>query len=63
MIMLTLVLQSVGLPVEGIAIVLGVDRLLDMSRTATNITGGCLCGGGCCQRGRKKTAKKRGSAA
>jgi Na+/H+-dicarboxylate symporter len=39
LIMLTMVLQSVGLPVEGIAIVLGVDRLLDMSRTATNITG------------------------
>ncbi|MBA4495527.1 dicarboxylate/amino acid:cation symporter [Paenactinomyces guangxiensis] len=39
LIMLTLVLQTVGLPVEGIAIVLGVDRLLDMSRTATNITG------------------------
>ncbi|SEN76975.1 Sodium:dicarboxylate symporter family protein [Lihuaxuella thermophila] len=39
LIMLTLVLQSVGLPVEGIAIVLGVDRLLDMSRTVTNITG------------------------
>ncbi|MBA4603922.1 dicarboxylate/amino acid:cation symporter [Thermoactinomyces mirandus] len=39
LIMLTMVLQSVGLPIEGIAIVLGVDRLLDMSRTATNITG------------------------
>ena len=50
MIMLTLVLQSVGLPVEGIAIVLGVDRLLDMSRTATNIAGDAVCGSRCCQR-------------
>lgn len=39
MVMLTIVLTSVGLPVEGIAIVLGVDRLLDMARTMTNITG------------------------
>lgn len=39
MIMLTMVLESVGLPLEGIAIVLGVDRLLDMSRTAVNIVG------------------------
>lgn len=39
LIMLTMVLQTVGLPIEGIAIVLGVDRLLDMSRTATNIVG------------------------
>lgn len=39
LIMLTMVLQTVGLPIEGIAIVLGVDRLLDMSRTATNIAG------------------------
>ncbi len=39
MIMLSMVLQQVGLPVEGIAIVLGVDRLLDMMRTAVNVTG------------------------
>lgn len=39
MVMLTIVLTAVGLPVEGIAIVLGVDRLLDMTRTMTNITG------------------------
>lgn len=39
LIMLTMVLQTVGLPIEGIAIVLGVDRLLDMSRTANNIAG------------------------
>ena len=39
LIMLTMVLQQVGLPVEAIAIVLGVDRLLDMLRTAINVTG------------------------
>jgi len=39
LIMLSMVLQQVGLPVEGIAIILGVDRLLDMMRTAVNVTG------------------------
>ena len=39
MIMLAMVLQSVGLPVEGIALVAGVDRVLDMMRTVVNITG------------------------
>jgi Na+/H+-dicarboxylate symporter len=39
LIMLTLVLESVGLPLEGIAIVAGVDRILDMFRTTTNIFG------------------------
>ncbi|MBM9515151.1 dicarboxylate/amino acid:cation symporter [Desulfogranum marinum] len=39
LIMLTMVLQSVGLPLEGIAIVAGVDRILDMFRTTTNIFG------------------------
>lgn len=36
---LAMVLQQVGLPVEGIALIIGVDRLLDMVRTAVNITG------------------------
>ncbi|WP_318513922.1 dicarboxylate/amino acid:cation symporter [Photobacterium leiognathi] len=39
LIMLAMVLNQVGLPVEGIAIIMGVDRLLDMIRTAVNITG------------------------
>ena len=38
-IMLTMVLAQVGLPVEGIALILGVDRLLDMMRTAVNVAG------------------------
>lgn len=36
---LAMVLQQVGLPVEGIALIIGVDRLLDMVRTAVNVTG------------------------
>lgn len=39
MIMLALVLGSVGLPLEGIALVAGVDRILDMLRTTVNVTG------------------------
>ncbi|MCM2679758.1 dicarboxylate/amino acid:cation symporter [Echinimonas agarilytica] len=39
LIMLAMVLQQVGLPVEGIALIIGVDRLLDMTRTAVNVTG------------------------
>lgn len=37
--LLVLVLEAVGLPGEGIAIIIGVDRLLDMSRTVVNVTG------------------------
>ena len=43
MVMLALVLQSVGLPVEGIALVAGVDRIFDMGRTTVNITGDASC--------------------
>jgi Na+/H+-dicarboxylate symporter len=39
LIMLAMVLDQVGLPVEGIALIIGVDRLLDMTRTAVNVTG------------------------
>jgi len=37
--MLTLVFQQVNLPVEAIGLIIGVDRLLDMTRTAVNVTG------------------------
>ncbi len=37
--LVVLVLQTVGVPAEGIAIILGVDRILDMSRTVLNVTG------------------------
>lgn len=43
MIMLAMVLQSVGLPVEGIALVAGVDRIFDMGRTTVNIVGDASC--------------------
>lgn len=39
LIMLAMVLNQVGLPVDGIALIIGVDRLLDMMRTAVNVTG------------------------
>ena len=42
-IMLAMVLQSVGLPLEGIALVAGIDRILDMGRTVVNITGDAAC--------------------
>ena len=43
MIMLAMVLTSVGLPVEGIALVAGIDRIFDMGRTTVNITGDACC--------------------
>lgn len=43
MIMLSMVLMQVGLPVEGIAIIAGVDKLFDMGRTTLNITGDATC--------------------
>ena len=42
-VMLTMVLESVGLPVAGIGLVLGVDRIFDMGRTVVNITGDAAC--------------------
>ena len=43
MVMLAMVLQSVNLPVEGIALVAGVDRIFDMGRTTVNIVGDASC--------------------
>lgn len=43
LIMLSMVLTQVGLPVEGIGLIMGVDRLLDMSRTVINICGDAAC--------------------
>ena len=43
MVMLAMVLTSVGLPVDGIALVAGVDRIFDMGRTCVNITGDAAC--------------------
>ncbi|MDD2482345.1 MAG: dicarboxylate/amino acid:cation symporter [Lutispora sp.] len=43
LIMLTMVLQAVGLPLEGLALIAGIDRVLDMARTTVNITGDAAC--------------------
>ena len=43
MVMLAMVLQSVNVPVEGIALVAGIDRVFDMGRTTVNITGDAAC--------------------
>lgn len=40
---LAMVLTSVGLPTEGIALIMGIDRILDMARTAVNVTGDAVC--------------------
>lgn len=41
-VMLVIVLESVGIPLEGIAVILGIDRILDMCRTTCNVTGDCM---------------------
>ena len=58
MVMLAMVLQSVGLPVEGIALVAGVDRIFDMGRTVLNITGDASCAVIVSSLERKKELKK-----
>ncbi len=40
---LTMVFNSIGLPVEAIGLIMGIDRILDMARTAVNITGDAVC--------------------
>ncbi len=42
-IMATVVLTSVGLPLQGLALVIGIDKIVDMMRTMTNVTGGGVC--------------------
>ena len=41
--MLAIILRSIGVPLEGIALILGVERILDMCRTAVNVTGDACC--------------------
>lgn len=43
LITLSMVFASVGLPVEAIAMIMGIDRILDMARTMVNITGDAMC--------------------
>ena len=58
MVMLAMVLTSVGLPVDGIALVAGVDRIFDMGRTTVNITGDAACAIVVSNIERKKRLKK-----
>ena len=58
MVMLAMVLTSVGLPVDGIALVAGVDRLFDMGRTVLNITGDASCAIVVSNLEKKREAKK-----
>ena len=58
MVMLAMVLTSVGLPVDGIALVAGVDRIFDMGRTTVNITGDAACAIVVSNIERKKQLKK-----
>ena len=62
MIMLAMVLASVGLPVEGIAIIAGVDKLFDMGRTTLNITGDATCALWVSKMERSKKAKAEAKA-
>jgi len=57
MVMLAMVLTSVGLPIDGIALVAGVDRIFDMGRTVVNITGDASCALIVSNLERKKAAK------
>lgn len=43
MIMLSMVLESVGLPLAGVGLIMGVDRIIDMFRTTVNVMGDCIC--------------------
>jgi Na+/H+-dicarboxylate symporter len=40
---LAIVLKSIGVPLEGIALIMGVERILDMCRTVVNVTGDASC--------------------
>lgn len=43
LITLSMVLTSVGLPIEGVGLIMGIDRIVDMARTVVNITGDAVC--------------------
>jgi len=58
MIMLAMVLESVGLPVEGIALIYGVDKIFDMGRTTLNIVGDASCAVVVSKIEEKRAAKK-----
>ena len=57
-VMLAMVLTSVGIPVEGILLIYGIDRLFDMGRTTINIVGDAACAIVVSKLEAKKEAKK-----
>ena len=61
MIMLAMVLESVNIPVAGIALIAGVDKIFDMGRTTLNITGDATCAMWISRLEQKKLAKKAGT--
>ncbi|MDD3920881.1 MAG: dicarboxylate/amino acid:cation symporter, partial [Eubacteriales bacterium] len=63
MVMLAMVLTSVGVPVEGIAIIMGIDRLFDMGRTTINIVGDASCALVITNMEKKRLAKKESAKA
>ena len=60
MIMLAMVLETVGLPMEGIALIYGVDKIFDMGRTTLNIVGDASCTVVVSKIEEKRTARKAG---
>ena len=62
-IMLAMVLAQIGVPVEGIALIIGVDKIFDMGRTALNITGDATCAIWVSRLEQRKAAKKAAKAA
>ncbi|GIO22139.1 hypothetical protein J11TS1_07200 [Oceanobacillus sp. J11TS1] len=58
LIMLAMVLNQVGLPVEGIALIIGIDRILDMLRTSLNISGDAACAYILSEREKRKNNKR-----
>ena len=61
-IMLAMVLAQIGVPVEGIALIIGVDKIFDMGRTALNITGDATCAIWVSRLEQKRAAKKAAAA-
>ncbi len=60
--LIVIVLQTVGVPAEGIGIIIGIDRLLDMCRTAVNVSGD-LAIAACVDRAEHADGSKRAAAA
>lgn len=58
LITLTMVLTQVGLPVEGIALIIGVDRIIDMSRTAVNVAGDAMVSCAVARKGNQLNIKR-----